>query len=161
MSEQEMTYNQALQELTRFGNVWQATVMLKEALQLAAAAENDVKRLREDEQALKDINRRALEAVDAARLKSQEEIAEAKLASRDRIGELRLLAEKREQEYADSLARKEREVNNTIAHLERLLEKRREEIIGTTAALNKEIAIKQTLVRELDEQLSNLRRRLE
>ena len=157
---EDMTHDQALQELGRFANLWQATSQLKEALTVAANAESAVKRLERERRQLEE-KVRLLSALVTEKDKESKEIIEtAEAKAKTKLQELQEHHDKRKQEYATHLARREQEAQNAIRHLEEAIAAKREEMNGTFAALDEEIAEKRAIIAELNEQLDNLRKRL-
>lgn len=160
MAEQDMTHNQALQEIARFENIWVAASKLKEALQVAASLEASVRRLQSEEKNLQEAVGRSRASADDAIEKAREEVANAKADSDARLRALEVHEVKRSSAYAETLAKKEREVKASIASLEEGLTTKREDVKEATESLDREIADKQSLISGLNEQLDKLRKRL-
>lgn len=156
----EMTNNEALQELNRFTNVFQAASHLKEALQVAANVESAKNELETERRNLEDKVHR-LEALVAERQKeTQRAITDCEKELQETLRNMEAERNTRAGEHLQTLEQMQNKHNAALEDLERELATMSREARDMIATLDDEIATKQALVNELNEQLNNLRRRL-
>jgi hypothetical protein len=156
----EMTHNEALQELQRFVNVWQAASNLRDALQIAANLESAKQQLETERRNLEDKVHR-LEALVAERQKdTRAAMDEAERGLQELLLKVEAEEKRAKQEHDEAVARLVTSQENATAQIHQEIVAARKAAGAEILALDQEISDKRALVAELDEQLDHLRKRL-